>query len=47
MVVSSSPYEHQLGKPDVKYIGGIHGNEPIGKEMLLHMIEVCDILIIQ
>lgn len=28
------------GKPDVKYIGGIHGNEPVGKELLLHLIEV-------
>lgn len=28
-----------IGKPDVKYIGGIHGNEPVGKEMLLHMIQ--------
>lgn len=39
MVVSSSPYEHMIGKPDVKYIGGIHGNEPVGKEMLLHLIQ--------
>lgn len=39
MVVSSSPYEHMVGKPDVKYIGNIHGNEPVGKEMLLHMIQ--------
>jgi len=38
MVVSASPYEHMLGKPDVKYIGNIHGNEPVGKEMLLHLI---------
>lgn len=40
LVVSSSPYEHMIGKPDVKYIGGIHGNEPVGKEMLLHLIDV-------
>lgn len=39
MVVSASPYEHMIGKPDVKYIGGIHGNEPVGKELLLHMIQ--------
>lgn len=39
MVVSASPYEHMVGKPDVKYIGNIHGNEPVGKELLLHMIQ--------
>nr|XP_029710648.1 carboxypeptidase D isoform X2 [Aedes albopictus] len=39
MVVSASPYEHMLGKPDVKYIGNIHGNEAVGRELLLHMIQ--------
>lgn len=39
MVVSSSPYEHMIGKPDVKYVGNIHGNEPVGRELLLHLIE--------
>lgn len=37
--VSASPYEHMLGKPDVKYIGGIHGNEAVGRELLLHLIQ--------
>lgn len=37
--VSVSPYEHMLGKPDVKYIGNIHGNEAVGRELLLHLIE--------
>ncbi|XP_067639260.1 carboxypeptidase D isoform X2 [Eurosta solidaginis] len=39
MVVSSSPYEHMVGKPDVKYVGNIHGNEPVGRELLLHLIQ--------
>ncbi|XP_050308947.1 carboxypeptidase M isoform X2 [Anthonomus grandis grandis] len=39
MVVSASPYEHMLGKPDVKYIGNIHGNEVVSRELLLQLIE--------
>ncbi|KAI5637245.1 zinc carboxypeptidase domain-containing protein [Phthorimaea operculella] len=38
MVVSASPYEHMIGKPDVKYVANIHGNEAVGREMLLHLI---------
>lgn len=40
MVVSASPYEHMIGKPDVKYVANIHGNEAVGRELLLHLIEV-------
>ena len=25
MVVSSSPYEHMIGKPNVKYVANMHG----------------------
>ncbi|OWR49003.1 hypothetical protein KGM_207768 [Danaus plexippus plexippus] len=39
MVVSASPYEHMIGKPDVKYVANIHGNEAVGREMLLHLIQ--------
>ncbi|CAH0564074.1 unnamed protein product [Brassicogethes aeneus] len=38
MVVSASPYEHMIGKPDVKYIGNIHGNEAVSRELMLHLI---------
>ncbi|CAB4064502.1 CPM [Lepeophtheirus salmonis] len=27
MVVSRSPYEHMIGKPNVKYVANMHGNE--------------------
>ncbi len=25
MVVSASPYEHMIGKPNVKYVANMHG----------------------
>lgn len=39
MVVSSSPFQHMKGKPDVKYVANIHGNEAVSREMALHLIE--------
>ena len=38
MVVSSSPYEHMIRKPNVKYVANMHGNEAVGRELTLHMI---------
>ncbi|KAK0170480.1 hypothetical protein PV327_011407, partial [Microctonus hyperodae] len=38
MVVSSSPYDHIVGKPDVKYVANIHGDEAVGRELMLHLI---------
>jgi len=38
MVVSSSPYEHMIGKPNVKYVANMHGNEAVGRELMLHTI---------
>lgn len=40
MVVSVSPYQHMLGKPDVKYVANMHGNEAISRELMLHLIHV-------
>jgi len=39
MVVSVSPFQHMKGKPDVKYVANIHGNEAVSREMALHLIE--------
>ena len=36
---SYSPDEHVLLRPEVKYIGNMHGNEVVGLEMLLYLIE--------
>ena len=43
MVVSISPFQHMKGKPDIKYVANIHGNEVVGREMSLHLIEVCSV----
>jgi len=40
MVLSSSPYKPIIGQPNVKYVGNMHGNEAIGREVLLHLIHV-------
>lgn len=40
MVVSASPYEHMIGKPDVKYVANMHGNEAVSRELMLHLIHV-------
>lgn len=45
MVVSSSPYEHMIGKPDVKYVANMHGNEAVGRELMLHLIQVTTVTI--
>ena len=39
MVVSRSPYEHMIGKPNVKYVANMHGNEAVGRDgqILLHI----------
>ena len=40
MVVSVSPFQHMKGRPDVKLVANIHGNEAVTREMALHLIEV-------
>ena len=37
MVVSRSPYEHMIGKPNIKYVANMHGNEAVGRELMLHL----------
>ncbi|XP_055515979.1 carboxypeptidase M isoform X1 [Leucoraja erinacea] len=39
IVIGETPNEHRIGIPEVKYIGNIHGNEPVSREILLHLIE--------
>nr|KAG5686430.1 hypothetical protein BaRGS_017698 [Batillaria attramentaria] len=39
IAIGESPRDHVTLRPNIKYVGNMHGNEVVGREELLHLVE--------
>uniref|UniRef100_UPI00358EA99D inactive carboxypeptidase-like protein X2 n=1 Tax=Myxine glutinosa TaxID=7769 RepID=UPI00358EA99D len=39
MEITDNPGKHELGEPEFRYVAGIHGNEVLGREMILLLMQ--------
>ncbi|KAK7087283.1 hypothetical protein V1264_021356 [Littorina saxatilis] len=38
--IGKSPVDHVTLRPNIKYVANMHGNEVVGRELLLHLVEM-------
>ncbi|XP_032433453.1 inactive carboxypeptidase-like protein X2 isoform X1 [Xiphophorus hellerii] len=39
MVISGNPTEHEIGEPEFRFTAGLHGNEAVGRELILLLMQ--------